>query len=877
MVINSVKTIGVDVTSKASCDALLQEDSLSRRQALDCSQSFIVRAPAGSGKTELLTQRFLSLLAVVDQPEQIVALTFTRKAAAEMRARLIKHLHAAQQDLANDAPAHQHLTHHLARQALARDSIKQWGLAQAPQRLRLMTIDALCSDLVRQLPLSSGLSQTTIADYPSELYAQATDELFADVDIDSPWQGSLMVLLRHCDNRLDHLKGLCQQLLATREQWLGLMAAAQSDSTALKRLLEDNFAVVNQANLADIDRALSVEIKRELWPRLQLAAHLAVKQAERWRIFLDYDAWPAADSQHLAFWQALAHFLLKSDGQWRKRLDTNGGFPSPSKAPDASTQLAWQHHKACMLGLLEQLSANAALQVALHNGQVAPEPSYTAAEWPLCQAIFELLPALLVYWRMVNEQWQQTDFTELSWRARHALGEMDRPSDLALQCDYQIRHWLIDEFQDTSVAQFDLLARLTAGWQANDGRSLFLVGDPLQSIYRFRQAEVSLFGQVWSSGFGHIPVCPLNLTQNFRSHAALIAWFNTQLAPFFPNATNWQVGAVPYTPVSTAMLPCLTTKAGVTECFTLDEAMTVRDLVQQEVASGMSIAILVKARSHLPAILSALQHSGISYRAVELTALSEQPVVSDLLTCLRILLNRDDRLAWAALLRAPWGGSLSLPDWHLIVMDRQRTFVWPWPEVDGISLAASAQLLRLNAILQRIFAQRHRQSLSQCVLALWQALQADSYWSEALAQAACEKFWQLLRDQERAADLPSLARFERILAKTYVDEDRVAQVDVMTIHKAKGLEFDVVILPGQDRRGAADDSPLFLFDALYSPDGAKWLMAPMKAIGIQQEPRYDFLRHLQKQKRWHEAQRLFYVACTRARQRLYILREAEAS
>lgn len=876
MAINLANTKAVDTADKVSSqDALLQEDNLSRHLALDCSQSFIVRAPAGSGKTELLTQRFLSLLAVVDQPEQIVALTFTRKAAAEMRARLVKHLHAAQQDLASDAPAHQQVTHHLARQVLARDSVKQWGLTQAPHRLRLMTIDALCSDLVRQLPLTSGLSQTMIADYPSELYAQATDELFADLDIDSPWQTALTVLLRHCDNRLDHLKGLCQQLLATREQWLGLMAAAQSDSISLKRLLEDNFAAVNQAGLADIDRALSIEIKHELWLRLQLAAHLAVKQAERWRIFLDYDAWPAADSQHLAFWQALAHFLLKSDGQWRKRLDTNGGFPSPSKAPDVATQLAWQHHKESMLDLLEQLSADAALQVALHNAQVAPESRYTADEWPLCQAIFELLPALLVYWRMVNEQWQQTDFTELSWCARHALGEMDRPSDLALQCDYQIRHWLIDEFQDTSVAQFDLLSRLTAGWQAKDGRSLFLVGDPLQSIYRFRQAEVSLFGQVWAAGFGHIPVCPLNLTQNFRSHAALITWFNTQLAPLFPSAMNWQVGAVPYTPVSTTMLPCLA--SGVTECVTLDEAMTVHDLVQQELTAGVSIAILVKARSHLPAILSALQHSGIGYRAVELTALSEQPVVADLLTCLRLLLNRDDRLAWAALLRAPWGGALSLSDWHLIVADQHRTFVWPWPEVDGVSSVASDRLVKLDTILQRVFAQRHRQSLSQCVLSLWQALHADRYWSEALAQAACEKFWQLLRSQERAADLPSLARFERVLAKTYIDEDRVAQVDVMTIHKAKGLEFDVVILPGQDRRGAADDPPLFLFDALYGPDGAKWLMAPMKAIGVQQEPRYDFLRHLQKQKRRHEAQRLFYVACTRARQRLYILREAEAS
>lgn len=853
-------------------DSLLDEDACSRRQALDCGQSFIVRAPAGSGKTELLTQRFLSLLAVVDQPEQIVALTFTRKAAAEMRERLVKHLHAAVQDVPIDAPLHVRVTRHLARQVLARDAVKQWGLLLAPQRLRLMTIDALCSDLVRQLPLFSGLSQPSIADYPSELYAQATDELFADLDVESPWQSALTVLLRHCDNRLDHLKSLCQQLLATREQWLSLMAAAQHDAESLKRLLESNFASVNQANLIDIDRALNVDLKRELWPRLQCAAHLAVKQAERWRIFVEYDAWPAPENQHLAFWQALTHFLLTGDGQWRKRLDTNGGFPSPSKAPDAATKHVWQHHKDSMQALLEQLSAEDVLQVALQNGQVAPEARYAEAEWPLCQAIFELLPALLVYWRMVTDLLQQTDFTELSWRARQALGEMEQPSDLALQCDYQIRHWLIDEFQDTSVAQLDLLRRLTSGWQVNDGRSLFLVGDPLQSIYRFRQAEVSLFGQVWAAGLGHLPVTPLRLTQNFRSQAALVTWFNTDLAPLFPHAINWQVGAVPYTLVSTTAP--LISEAGVEECFTLDEAQTVRDLVQQELARGLSVAILVKARSHLPAILSALQHSGIAYRAVELTALTEHSVVTDLLTCLRILLNRDDRVAWAALLRAPWGGALTLQDWHALVGDKSRTCIWPWSELIDAALRLSPRLVWLNGIVEEVWAMRHRQPLSQCLLRLWQSLAADRYWSEETAQAACEKFWQLLRSQERAGDLPSLERFERILAKTYVDQDRVAQVEVMTIHKAKGLEFDVVILPGQDRRGAADDSPLFLFDALYSQDGAKWLMAPMKATGVSQEPRYDFLRYLQKQKRWHEAQRLFYVACTRARQRLYILREA---
>ena len=77
--------------------------------------------------------------------------------------------------------------------------------------------------------------------------------------------------------------------------------------------------------------------------------------------------------------------------------------------------------------------------------------------------------------------------------AENALGNNENPSDLALFMDYKIQHLLIDEFQDTSITQYRLIEKLIIGWQPNDGRTIFAVGDPMQSIYRFRQAEVGLF------------------------------------------------------------------------------------------------------------------------------------------------------------------------------------------------------------------------------------------------------------------------------------------------------------------------------------------------------------------------------------------------
>ncbi len=132
---------------------LLQQDTKNRQRAL-ALESFIVEAPAGAGKTELLTQRYLKLLAVVNEPEEIVAITFTNKAAAEMRSRVLQSLQDAADSVAIDKP-HKKTTRELALQALARSAEQQWNLLEQPARLRINTIDSLCSTLARQLPILS--------------------------------------------------------------------------------------------------------------------------------------------------------------------------------------------------------------------------------------------------------------------------------------------------------------------------------------------------------------------------------------------------------------------------------------------------------------------------------------------------------------------------------------------------------------------------------------------------------------------------------------------------------------------------------------------------------------------------------------------------
>ncbi len=118
-------------------------DQAQRLQAVDPSQSFIVSAPAGSGKTGLITQRILALLAEVQNPEEILAITFTRKAAGEMASRVQQALiTAATEERPDDIYSAQ--TWDLANAALTRDKVLNWNLLSSPGRLRIQTIDSFC-------------------------------------------------------------------------------------------------------------------------------------------------------------------------------------------------------------------------------------------------------------------------------------------------------------------------------------------------------------------------------------------------------------------------------------------------------------------------------------------------------------------------------------------------------------------------------------------------------------------------------------------------------------------------------------------------------------------------------------------------------------
>lgn len=200
-------------------------DQKVRDLAIRTDQSFIVQAPAGAGKTSLLTQRILNLLTIVDNPEEIVAVTFTRKAAAEMRHRLIQSLHEATS--AEPELPHEKRSWQLANQVLQRDQAKQWHLLQNSHRLRILTIDSLSSLIANQMPLMSQLGGAlAIAQFPQDSYQEAAQAVLSYIN-DKDYGDELTLLLSHLDNQVERLIGLLANMLAKRDQWLRLLGAGE--------------------------------------------------------------------------------------------------------------------------------------------------------------------------------------------------------------------------------------------------------------------------------------------------------------------------------------------------------------------------------------------------------------------------------------------------------------------------------------------------------------------------------------------------------------------------------------------------------------------------------------------------------------------------
>jgi ATP-dependent helicase/nuclease subunit A len=831
---------------------LLDLDEPLRRAALDPTRSFTVRAPAGSGKTELLIQRILRLLAMVRQPEAIVAITFTRKAAAEMLDRILGALRDASAGTPVEKP-HMEVTRQLAQQALQRDRELGWELLEHPGRLRVQTIDSLCMSIAGAMPWLARLGgMPRIEEDARQLYEVAAR--LALLENSPAYQPPLTTLLRHLDNNSAHARELIATMLAKRDQWMRL---TMLDDDKARAELEKALADTAAKGLAAVDDLIPKN-QRDTW--MDLARFTTQK---------DLTEWPGTTIEDTDAWLRLANVMLTGSDEWRKRkgLTAKCGFP-----PGSDIQ------KNQCADLIATLERREGLLEALKSLRRLPPPRYTDAQWDVLQALLRSLKLAVAHLQLVFRGERVIDFVELGAAARDALGQLDNPTEVAFRMDSRIEHLLVDEFQDTSRVQFELLEKLTGGWQPGDGRTLFLVGDPMQSIYRFRQAEVALFNETVQKGIGGFPLEPLQLHLNRRSGPTIVERVNALFRDRFPKTVDDQTGAVIYTdsqPAQTEYGSVVTLDGFVQGEDPLEAACVIRRIqeARREDPDG-SIAILVRARPHLYAITEALKAAALPFSAVEIDPLAGRSIVRDLLALTNALLDPADRVAWLAILRAPWCG-LTLGDLEALVQGRISTSLWEClRDLDSLTDDGQRRAAGLRDVLAEAFAEQGRWPLRRWVERVWIRLGGPACLENdqgPLQDATA--YFDLLESAQSGADLRDFDRFRKGVADLNAQPANAekAWLHVMTIHKAKGLEFDTVIVPGLGRRAKSEDHPLVLFHEWRQGDHFECLVAPIDETRAEPDPLYRYLRGLEKRKNDWERTRLLYVAATRARKRLHLM------
>ena len=892
-------------------------DQTIRDELLDISQSFIVQAPAGSGKTELLTQRVLALLAVVKKPENILAITFTRKAAAEMRERVIGALRLAQRP----APKSEHeLTrYNLAKKVLQVDQLKNWNLLANPNRLNLLTIDSLAASLSGALPL---LSQTgtlpNIEENAYLYYMAAAERMLQEVDNDDDLAKNIRTLLIHKDNNLKQVTELIAELLSKRLQWLGKTNLSGDGPNAEYEYscgnIFNSLEIIIEEKLQEVYQAMPKDIISELPNLLRQASNVLRAEHKNTVVNLAtnnrFDAINVPTSADLQLWLAISEMLLKANknqANFFSSPNKNIGFPTNKDAKDENEVEQFERNKSKLKTILSDLSNsphNTKIAQLLNQIRYLPTDIETEIENPVLQAVTELLPVAASYLKWIFKENNIIDFTELSIASLEALGCEGAPTDFALALDYRIEHILLDEFQDTSSPQIRLIELLTAGWDASQSKSLFLVGDPMQSIYRFRDANVSLFLQVIESGLGQLKPIFRQLAVNFRSSKTVIDWVNQQFSMIMPEQSDLTLSAVSYS-CSTAFHASFD-QSRVEVCVTIDaedyktEARQVVELVEshllentdlqkqsindgnREPYEAKTLAILVRSRSHLIDIIDLLNRKSISFQALDLESLANKIIVSDITSMALALTDIYDQLSWVACLRSPWY-SLGLNDIRLIVARVASTgldfptvineLLLEVPNPELLSVRGKKRACVIQPILDHAIAQKGKKPfmkwLSGCFDAVGGRLQIDTLSEHEDLDTCIEAISKI----EQGGEIIDRRKLQQALEKLYASPNPKAdaQVQLMTIHKSKGLEFDTVIIPRADAWRTRPDYPLLKWTEVLDKQGVSHnLLAVSKQTGKENDSIYQYISYIEKQKAKYEAQRLLYVASTRAKSKLVL-------
>ncbi|MEA1970159.1 MAG: UvrD-helicase domain-containing protein, partial [Thermodesulfobacteriota bacterium] len=777
-------------------------DAEQRTAALDTCRSHHVESPAGSGKTLLLTRRFLKLLAEVRDPAEILAITFTEKAAGEMRQRITGALNISggNRTPVNDPDGKMAL---LAGEALRAHKDKA-HLLTSSDTLNIMTFHGFCSYIARRAPLEAGVApdfkiidDNAQAILIEETVRAALKGFFAYPETDYRRMAFENRLLYY-NNNWNSISEEFREIIKNRGKLRDLTEIIrQTGGRGLLKLpviLNKRLRVYIEGRL----RILLTDFKEtelgQCWH--DLTNHFTEQKTDMGAILPA--SLPGSEWEDLPLWQVIANALTIKAGTVRKSFGPKSGFYSNFR----KTQ--WGE-------MITSMGDSCAAALAEIKG--LPSPHDIESDMNILSDFIITAADIITRYETTCKERHIIDFTGLEQAALRALNDSD-PSEIQLYLDHRIQHLLVDEFQDTNRAQWDLVSRLCGGWLPGDGRTVFIVGDPKQSIYSFRNAEVSLFmgaklGIPTTSGGGKIPLDAHRLTTNFRSSKKLIEWANGLFGETVMKDPDPDADEVPFSP-SEAFSEKKDEGTISLSLFSDNDNERAKDNeaawlagkvgeVMKETGKDKSIAILLFTRNRIRRYLQAFKNEGIPVQVREGLGLMQRPEVTHLMKVAELMANPHDDLAWASILRSPW----SWFDTNLLYETAQQE---PESWMEKILLAAQIHpgMENLTTAIGNASRRVGRDPLGTTVRRFWEDLDGPGRTASMYGMAGvanCMQFLEILEDARQGTPLKDLDYVKATIGSRYEPADPAASrspVQMMTIHKAKGLEFDIVFLPFMD-------------------------------------------------------------------------------
>jgi len=884
-------------------------DAVARGNAVDPSQNVVLEASAGTGKTRVLVERYVNLVRAGVEPDHILAITFTRKAAAEMRQRIIDRLKEASRLSELDA-------------ARWRDVKERLG------DIAVSTIDAFCLSLLREFPLEAdvdpGFDLADDTEVPRLIGASLDQALRTCRGIAKDDDDVALVFAQLGERRLRAgIAALVDRRLVAphalrkflRKGPTDLTAASACEAAAAR--LRDIFAGVRDGLEVFLDEgprrhpqfAMLASDLRALAgtgdpKRVALHADVARSHADVGRPF-------QGRRQQAAFRNLLDRlraYFLTQEGKPRGEKFAGTGFTSG----DCETDDAWRRHRA----------SAAQIAAAVAEAIKAFRRDLNAV---MARGVWRIYAIALRQYQQTLDAHAVLDFSGVLERAVQLLKDMDEFAESRLRLESRHRHVLVDEFQDTSRAQWELVRQLFRSWGEGFGAaadtippSIFVVGDRKQSIYGFRDADVAIVDEAAAFIEALRPEgSPRQaITVSFRSHPAILAFVNDVFAAIAcadARRDAFRYGESDRFPIDEARLTAFAEatavkKADATydreaasddvrgvrlqpdpgdvvsfiagetvracadriadEIVRLLAGATVRDKVTgvAREARAADVAILFRSRDSHREFESALERRNVPTYVYKGLGFFEADEIQDIVALLRYLADPLSDLRAAALLRSR---VVRLSDAGVAALGDA-----PADAILGTTPPLAAALLGgedrrvldlVRAAVPRWLAWVDRLSPSELVDAV---LRETAYAFELRgprrrqARENVKKLRAMIRRAQNRG-YATLARIAEHLERLAVGDESNAAIDaidavsLMTVHAAKGLEFPIVFVVNMGRGTGGFRAPIRVADT--GGDASV-------AIADYQSEADEDARARDRE----ETKRLLYVALTRARDRLYL-------